>query len=130
LIDNSYLLGLYSGTSTSTGSSTTYASLTAARKKQPTAPWSTSSKSMPEASELVRSALGGRKIINEASQDIDVQNASADYKKLFAMYQGLETLTQLANRASIKGVSTSELALLQKRFTAGNAVSDPIPDSG
>ena len=119
MIDNSYLLGLYSGTSTSTGSSSTYASLTAARKKQPTAPWSTSSKSMPEASELVRSALGGRKIINEASQDIDVQNASADYKKLFAMYQGLETLTQLANRASIKGVSTSELALLQKRFTAG-----------
>ncbi|RZJ41030.1 MAG: transcriptional regulator, partial [Brevundimonas sp.] len=122
MIDNRYLLGLYSGTSTSTGSSTTLASLTAAsRKKQPTAPWSTSSKSMPEASELVRAALGGRKIISESDQTIDVSGASADYKKLFALYQGLETLTQLANRASVKGVSASETALLAKRFTAGLA---------
>lgn len=118
MIDNSYLLGLYGSSS---GSTNSYASAlaTATRKKQPTAPWSTSSNAMPAASELVRAALGGRKIINDADVDIDIKGASSDYKKLFAMYQGLETLAQLANRASVKGVSTTEAALLAKRFAAG-----------
>lgn len=119
MIDNSYLLGLFGSSSTggaSYGSGLTSAS---ARKKQPTAPWSTSSKAMPESSELVRAALGGRKLINETGVKLDVKGASADYSKLFAMYQGLETLTQLANRASMKGVSATEAALLAKRFASG-----------
>ena len=91
MIDNSYLLGLFTGTtSTTTSSSTSAASVLAQAKKQPTPPWSTSVKA-PEQSALLRSALGGRSFINEGAAQLDVKGASADYKKLFALYQGLET---------------------------------------
>lgn len=130
MIDNSYLLGLFGSSSTGTTSYGSALSSAASRKKQPTAPWSTSSSAMPEASQLVRAALGGRKIINDSDVDIDVKGASADYKKLFALYQGLETLTQLANRASVKGVSATEAALLAKRFTSGlGEVGDYLTDN-
>lgn len=118
MIDNSYLLGLYGSSSTS---STSYASLTATTKKaQPTAPWDSSlSATAPTADARVRAALGGRKLIDESAAKLDVAGSSADYKKLFALYQGLETLSALANRAGVKNLSTTETALLAKRFSSG-----------
>lgn len=117
-INSSYLLGLYTGTFDASSSNTSlYAK---AKKAQPTAPWSTSvTPAKPDA--LVRAALGGRSLINEGAAQIDVPGASGDYKKLFAMYQALETLTALTNRASTKGVSASEQALVAKRFASGLA---------
>lgn len=117
-INSSYLLGLYTGTFGPAGSSAS--SFAPPKKAQPTAPWSTSVvAAKPDA--LVRAALGGRKLINEGAAQIDVPGASGDYKKLFAMYQALETLTALTNRASTKGVSASEQALIAKRFASGLA---------
>lgn len=126
MIDNSYLLGLFSGTSSTTTSSSVATALARA-KAQPTPPWSTSVKA-PEQSALLRSALGGRDFINEGSAQLDVKNASADYKKLFALYSGLETMNALVVRAGTKGVSQLELTQLNKRFAAGLAeVSQWLP---
>ncbi|MBA4805796.1 MAG: transcriptional regulator [Brevundimonas sp.] len=116
MIDNSYLLGLFGGTSLS---STTAGGLAPTPKKaQPTPPWSTSTKP-PEPSAQLRAALAGRNFIDEGAAQLDVPGASADYRKLFALYQGLDTLNVLANRASVKGLSALELTQLQRRFSAG-----------
>lgn len=120
MINNSYLLGLFGGSSVDTTSTYTAAALQQAAKKQPTPPWS-STVVAPKQDALVRAALGGRKFINEDAAQLDMKSAPADYRKLFALYQGLDTLNALTNRAATKGVSTLELAQLNKRFTAGLA---------
>ncbi|WP_374275041.1 transcriptional regulator [Brevundimonas sp.] len=120
LIDNSYLLGLFGmSSSTTSGLGATGASVPKPRT-QPTAPWSTTVEA-PEPSALLRAALGGRKLINESQAKVDLGGTSADYRKLFALYNGLESLNALVNRAGTKGVPASELSLIDKRFTAGMA---------
>ncbi|MFN4092372.1 MAG: transcriptional regulator [Brevundimonas sp.] len=116
MIDNGYLLGLYGGTSTSLGTSS--ATTAASKKKQPTPPWD-SKAVVPKADAMVRAALGGRKLIDESAANVDLNTATADYRKLFALYQGLETLNALTNRAAVKNISSSEQALLAKRFASG-----------
>ncbi|WP_420479661.1 transcriptional regulator [Brevundimonas sp. FT23028] len=130
MIDNSYLLGLFTGTtSTTTSSSTSVASALAQSRKQPTPPWSSSAKA-PEQSALLRAALGGRSFINEGAAQLDVKGASADYKKLFALYQGLESMNALVNRAGTKGVGALELSQLERRFAAGlSEISKWIPSA-
>ena len=120
MINNSYLLGLFGGSAADTTSSYTTAALQQAAKKQPTPPWS-STVVAPKQDALVRAALGGRKLINEGAAQLDMKSAPADYRRLFALYQGLDTLNALTNRAATKGVSTLELAQLNKRFSAGLA---------
>lgn len=120
MINNSYLLGLFGGSAGTTTLPSTTAALQQAAKKQPTPPWS-STAVVPKQDVLVRSALGGRKFINEDAAQLDMKSAPADYRRLFALYQGLDTLNALTNRAATKGVSTLELAQLNKRFTAGLA---------
>ena len=117
MIDNGYLLGLFGGTPT-TASFGTGGLTSAIKKKQPTPPWDSKAVT-PQADALVRAALGGRKIIDESASKLDVQGASADYRRLFAMYQGLETLNAIVNRSSTKGVTASEQSLLIKRFASG-----------
>lgn len=117
-INNSYLLGLF-GQSYDASTSSALSALTA-KKAQPTAPWSTSGTvKAPEPSALLRAAMAGRDLINEDNAQVDVSGASADYKKLFALYRGLESLTALANRASVKGLTSTDLALVQRRFAEG-----------
>ena len=118
MINNSYLLGLY-GMSADAVSAFNNASSTAApRKTQPTAPWASDVKA-PEPDSLVRAALAGRRLINESAGRLDLPGASADYRKLFALYQGLSSLTALANRANERGVGTTEAAQIRKHFDAG-----------
>ena len=117
-INNGYLLGLYGGSYDPSTAGALTAAIT--KKSQPTAPWASGVKA-PDPSALVRAALGGRSIINENAAQLDVKGASADYKKLFAMYQGLETLSALTNRSSTSGLTATETAQLQKRFAAGMA---------
>lgn len=117
-INNSYLLGLYGGSFTGSNASALTALTT--RKAQPTAPWSTSGGTKaPEPGALLRAAMAGRDLINEDAAQVDVGGASADYRKLFALYRGLESLTALANRASTKGLTSTDLALVQRRFAEG-----------
>ena len=118
MIDNSYLLGLFGGTSTFSSGGLSGTSALATRKAQPTPPWS-SGAVVPEQDALVRSALGGRRLIDENAAKLDVASASDDYRRLFALYQGLESLNALANRAGVKGVSSTELSLITKRFDQG-----------
>lgn len=118
MINNSYLLGLYGMTDWAASSGASSGVRTPVRKAQPTAPWS-ASYNVPKADELVRTAMAGRRIVDENAAQLDVKGASSDYRKLFALYQGLETLNALNNRAGTKGVGATELALLAKRFSAG-----------
>ncbi|MFN3558207.1 MAG: transcriptional regulator [Brevundimonas sp.] len=117
MIDNSYLLGLYGGTASTTTPYSTATAL-AQSKAQPTPPWSSTVKA-PEQSAMLRAALGGRNFINEGAAQLDIKGASSDYKKLFALYAGLESMNALANRAATKGVGALELTQLNKRFAAG-----------
>ncbi len=119
-VNNSYLLGLFGGSYDPSSSTSLTAAVTT--KRQPTAPWATSAQAeAPAPDALVRAALGGRKFINEGTTSVDVRGASADYTKLFALYRGLETLSALTNRASVKGLGNSDLSLVQKRFASGLA---------
>lgn len=118
-INTSYLLGLYGG---SYDPSMAAGPRAITKKSQPTAPWSTSAQAnAPKPDALLRAALAGRSFVNEGNAQLDVKGASSDYKKLFAVYQALETLTALANRASVKGLTSTDLALVQKRFSSGMA---------
>lgn len=120
MINNSYLLGLFGGTAPLAQDTTTAAALNQASRRQPTPPWSPDAEA-PKQDALVRSALAGRKLINEDAAQLDVKSGSADYRKLFALYHGLSTLTALANRSGTKGVSSLELAQLNRRFGSGLA---------
>ncbi|HEY0103052.1 MAG TPA: transcriptional regulator, partial [Brevundimonas sp.] len=118
MINNSYLLSLYGGASAGAAASPFSGGLGQTARKQPTPPWS-STVAPPKQDALVRAALGGRKFIDESAARLDLKAASPDYRKLFALYQGLDTLNALVNRASTKGVATLELAQLSRRFNAG-----------
>lgn len=120
MINNGYLLGLFGGTSANTLPQATSAALNRAARKQPTPPWSPTFEA-PKQDVLVRAALGGRRFINEGAAQLDLASASPDYRKLFALYQGLDTLNALTNRAATKGVSALELTQLNRRFEAGLA---------
>lgn len=127
-INNSYLLGLYGVSSDMIGALSTGVSTAAAKPKDPTPPWSSSS-TAPRANELVERALRGRSFIDLTGAQVDVKGASQDYRKLFALYQGLNTLHALASRMDTKGVSTFEQSQIERRFAAGmGQVSDFIGD--
>lgn len=116
MINNSYLLGLYNPGLTSSFSP---AAITTARKKQPTAPWSETGYQQ-NTSELLRTALSGRRFINESNTVLDVKGKdSADYRKVFAMYQGVSLLEALATQGTKTNLSASERSVLTRRFEAG-----------
>ncbi|MGH7019090.1 MAG: transcriptional regulator, partial [Brevundimonas sp.] len=118
MINNSYLLGLYGGTSTFSGG---LGATGGAVKKQPTAPWATSVKPQSQ-SDLLRAALSGRRLVNEDNAVLDVKGASSgDYRKIFAMYQGLTMLEAVADRAGQKNLTALERNQLSKRMDAGLA---------
>lgn len=120
MINNSYLLGLFGSSVDTTSTSSGTASTAVTRKTQPTAPWSAGAEAKAP-SALVRAALSGNRLINEAAERVDLAGASADYRKLFALYKGLDSLSALASRAGERGVGTSEATLIRQRFTAGLA---------
>ncbi len=119
--DSSILLSYYQARSGLTGAAASGASSTASSSGSkavvPTAPWL--SGAAPAASELVRSALNGRKFVDEGANATTLKGASPDYKKLFATYQALNTLSALANRAGEKGVTEGEIFRLQTALTKG-----------
>ncbi|HEX4181631.1 MAG TPA: hypothetical protein VHY34_00015 [Caulobacteraceae bacterium] len=89
-------------------------------KTNPTPPWlSTSTPTSAQTNALVTAAIDGAQIINPGSVKLDVPGASANYKKLFALYQGLSTLKDIAAQAGQTGQSTGQLAQLQKAFASG-----------
>ena len=119
-IDSSLLLGYYQAKAGIGGASTTGGTSTATTKVAPTPPWQ-SQPTPKEVSASVTAALAGRKIIDENAAKLDLAGAGADYRKLFALYQGLGTLSELANEAQAKGTTSAEKARLQEVFAKGMA---------
>lgn len=120
--DTSTLLSYYQARSGLTGAAASGTSATAtssgsSKAVVPSAPWLGGS--TPAASELVRSALNGRKFVDEAANSTSLKGASPDYAKLFATYQALNTLSAIATRAGEKRVPDSEITRLQTAMTRG-----------
>ena len=133
--DQSYVLGLFNATSNASstdsnglivldlsglatgGSAGGPASGAPVKRVAPTPPWNRSETPI-QASAKVQAALSGQSFINEGEAKLDLPGASSDYKKLFALYQGLATLVDIANRAS-GGISPLEQANLSKAFDRG-----------
>ncbi|MDG2527439.1 hypothetical protein [Caulobacter endophyticus] len=119
--DTSSLLSYYQaklgvGTAASALSSGTTSSTSTAKQGIPAAPWTTVT---TEPSDLVKAALNGRKFVDEGAAEAAAPGIKGDYKKLFSAYQALNTLTAIANRASEKNVSDSEIKRLQTALTKG-----------
>ncbi|MFY8142534.1 MAG: regulatory protein FlaEY [Caulobacter sp.] len=117
--DSSALLSYYQARTGLTGAGASSVSTSPSRSKAvvPSAPWL--SNASPPASELVRSALAGRKLIDEGANTSSLKGVSPDYKKLFATYQALNTLSAIAARAGEKGVTDGEVSRLQTALTKG-----------
>jgi hypothetical protein len=121
--DTSVLLGWYQSQATLSGlaaragaggSSATAATAAAV----PSAPWNSPS-TQPKDPTLVSNALTGKPFIDEKSAKLDVPTADADYKKLFAMNQGLLTLQALANAANDPTTPSFKLTQIQQAFDRG-----------
>jgi hypothetical protein len=87
-------------------------------KYAPTAPWNQSAQ--PSQNQLVQAALGGAKLFNPGAAQLDLPGASADYKNLFALYSGLNSLYALASAASKSG-SSLQVSQLSSAFASGMA---------
>lgn len=119
--DTSSLLNYYQARQSQTagtGVATTTASGGGKPKYAPTPPWSTTS-GFARANDLVKRAMAGNRFIDEGAAKLDLPGATSDYKKLFALYQGLNTLYGLGERLQAKGVSTTEKDRIADIFTRG-----------
>jgi hypothetical protein len=122
-IDSSVLLSYYqlkagiNPSASSTGGSSGLGSTTSVA---PSAPWF-STPTAVQTSAAITAAIDGASIINPSAVKLNVQGASPNYKNLFALYQGLSTLKDLAAEAAKPGQSATQLAQLQKAFTSGLA---------
>ena len=77
-------------------------------KVAPKPPWDVRATVTPQ-SELVKTALASRSLIDAAGQDRRLGKEAGDYAELFALYGGLNSLEALAKRADAKGVTSTEL---------------------
>ena len=120
--DSSLLLGYYQAKSagqaagSAASSSSSFTSTSSTAKGVPSAPWTAMT---TEPSDLVKAALNGRKFVDEGAAVAAAPTITGDYKKLFATYQALNTLSAIANRSSEKNVSDSEIKRLQTAFSKG-----------
>src|SRR5678815_1978634 len=104
-LDSNLLLSIYNsrlGLSSGGSSSTAFAP---AQRVAPTAPWA-QQQTPASSTAAVKAALAGRDLINENGAQLDLPGASEDYRKLFALYQGLTTLGDLAAQMQKKGVTS------------------------
>jgi hypothetical protein len=129
-VNQGYLLGLFATSSDGTPApmdlsglaiaTTTAAASGPSQPVAPTAPWS-HAETPAQATANVQSALAGHALINEGAAKLDLPGASEDYKKLFALYQGLATLSDLATRAQTKNLPPVDQSQLAKAFASGLA---------
>jgi hypothetical protein len=121
-IDSNLLLSLYSARAGVTGARSNAPS----KKVAPTAPWSRTV-TPAETSAAVKAALQGRRLVDESAAQLDLPGASADYRKLFALYQGLSVLGDLASEIQKQGLTGIERTRMQQTFGRGLAeVSDYV----
>jgi hypothetical protein len=124
-IDTSLLVSYYNSKAgildSATDSTGTSTGSTAAPAKQyaPTAPWA--SGNGLNVNSLVQSALNGANFINPTAAKLDMPTASdaQDYQKLFALYQGLDTLSGIATQAAATNVDPATMKQYQSVFATG-----------
>lgn len=135
-VDSSLLLSWAQLKAGLTGAST--GSSSGAAAKAPTPPWQTPSSSTtssstpktsgatppaPKLSVQAQRALNGGRFFDLSAAKLDVQGANAaankNYQGLFAVYQGLDVLNQLAQQMGSKTVSSLEKAQIERRFSDG-----------
>jgi hypothetical protein len=133
--DTSILLGYYQSKTSlaalaaGAGASATPTGTTSTNTtKVPTAPWSPTSDAERE-SDLTKDVMAGKRFINESAAKLDVPGASDDYKKLFALYQGLNSLYGVVDAANGKNVSGLDLASYMRTFARGVAEVDAYADT-
>ena len=102
-------------------------------KYAPTAPWNPGQQSTADVPALqtaaVQKAMSGGKLIDESAAKLDLAGASDDYKKLFALYQGLGTLSAIADQMKAKGLTTTDQNQIKKVFASGLAEIQSYTDS-
>jgi hypothetical protein len=95
------------------------------QKYAPTAPWNPGQRTTADVPALqtaaVQSAMNGGKLIDESAAKLDLTGASDDYKKLFALYQGLGTLSAIADQLKHKGLTGVDQTQIKKVFASGLA---------
>ena len=108
--DSSILTAWYAskaGITSSTGGSSSSGPAT---KYAPTAPWNPGQQSTADVPALqtaaVQKAMTGGKLIDETSAKLDLPGASDDYRSVFALYQGLNSLYGLADASSVSAADT------------------------
>jgi hypothetical protein len=127
--DQSYVLGLFNTTSTdsngyrpmdlsslATGAAAA-SSATPPARVAPTPPW-VHQETPAQAKANVQVALAGQPIVNEGAAQLDLAGASADYKKLFALYKALDTLSNIAAQAAGSKAPLDQKQL-SKAFNSG-----------
>jgi hypothetical protein len=143
-VNNSYLVGLFSSSSsssatnlfsalypsTSSASSSSGSSNAAALSQAgataassyvpPTPPWNQGS---AKTATLVENAINGQPFVNPNAAQLDVTDSTpsvnADYKKLFAVYQGLNTLSALVTQAQATDNGNIETSQIKSAFASG-----------
>lgn len=124
--DTSILVNYYAARSgASSGTTTTASGTTTAKKYAPSAPWLPGAKTASNTPALmttaVKNAMLGRKLIDENAAQLDLAGASSDYKKLFALYQGLDTLAGVVDQIGGKGLTSVDKARIKSVFGKGLA---------
>jgi hypothetical protein len=125
------LLGIYQSKLTLNGAASGGGAPVATHRYAPTAPWLAGDPPAAQTSAAISAAIAGQKLIDENAAKLDLPGASTDYKKLFALYQGLSTLDAIAVRSQTKNISAGEKAQLSKAFASGlQEVEAYIPQAG
>ena len=121
-IDASSLLSYYQAKSGAAAAAGASASGSSGAKKNPTPPWSIVS-TAPKMSALADMVMRGGKFIDTEAAKLDASLKTADdtrnYKNLFGLYQAVNALEGLAERAGAKGVSDLDKRLMNNRFEKG-----------
>ncbi len=118
--DTSLLLNLYQSR-LGTGGPALGGLPTSVKRVAPRAPWSDGDTTPAQQTLAVKNALLGRRLVDENATRLDLPGASQDYRKLFAVYNGLATLEALAIRSQVKGLTTFERDKVEKAFADGMA---------
>ncbi|CAN5209356.1 regulatory protein FlaEY [soil metagenome] len=116
--DTSLLLNMYQARQGLAGTTATATTGAKTSTKLPTPPWDYRA-TVPRAAELTKRALSGTNFINLSATQVDVQGASDDYRKMFALFQGLNTLYGLAGKAVDKTTPAGDLIRISQAFQRG-----------
>jgi hypothetical protein len=84
-------------------------------------PW-TKSATTAQTNALVEAALNGRPFISPNAVKLSIPTSTPNYgdtKQLFALYQGLTALQDLATQAKTPGLTSFQLSRLQSAFSSG-----------